>query len=50
MLTNRYYLDTLYPLQDKALHIIRQLDTEFYLTGGTAASRSYLDHHLNPIS
>lgn len=37
MLTNTYYIDTLYPLQDQALQVIRRADTEFYLTGGTAA-------------
>lgn len=47
MLTNGYYQDILYPLQDRALQIIHQLDTQFYLSGGTAASRGYLNHRFS---
>ena len=42
-----FYEKKLYPLQDRALKIIRQVDTEFYLTGGTAASRGYLNHRYS---
>jgi Nucleotidyl transferase AbiEii toxin, Type IV TA system len=41
------YFDALYPLQDSVLRLIRQTDTGFYLTGGTAASRGYLNHRFS---
>jgi len=43
----KYYIDTLYPLQDKILDIIEQLSLDFYLTGGTALSRCYLQHRYS---
>ena len=42
-----FYLDTLYPLQDEILQVISKLDTGFYLTGGTAVSRGYLQHRFS---
>ncbi|MBC8336754.1 MAG: nucleotidyl transferase AbiEii/AbiGii toxin family protein [Anaerolineales bacterium] len=42
-----FYKKTLYPLQDKVLKQINQLETGFYLTGGTAASRAYLQHRYS---
>ena len=42
-----YYIDTLYPLQDKVLKILSEIKTEFYLTGGTALSRGYLNHRYS---
>ncbi len=42
-----YYQNTLYPLQDKVLEIIRKLPVGFYLTGGTALSRAYLHHRYS---
>jgi predicted nucleotidyltransferase component of viral defense system len=42
-----YYLDQLYPLQDKVLRVITACDTDFYLTGGTALSRVYLQHRFS---
>ena len=39
-----YYQNILYPLQDKVLEIVGSLPVEFYLTGGTALSRAYLNH------
>ena len=42
-----YYSGKLYPLQDKVLEIISDLDTGFYLTGGTALSRVYLRHRFS---
>lgn len=42
-----FYLEKLYPLQDEAIKAINQTDTGFYLTGGTAASRGYLDHRFS---
>lgn len=44
---NSYYEGTLYPLQDKILQLIDQLNTPFYLTGGTALSRCYLHHRYS---
>jgi len=42
-----YYQNILYPLQDKILRIIEKLPVDFYLTGGTALSRAYLDHRYS---
>lgn len=39
-----FYTHTLYPFQDELLKLINQVETGFYLTGGTAASRGYLRH------
>ncbi|MHB8483679.1 MAG: nucleotidyl transferase AbiEii/AbiGii toxin family protein [Nitrospiria bacterium] len=41
------YFTKLYSFQDKVLKIINQLDTDFYLTGGTASSRGYLNHRFS---
>ena len=40
----------LYPLQDAVLAAFAATDTEFYLTGGTAASRAYLGHRFSDDS
>jgi predicted nucleotidyltransferase component of viral defense system len=42
-----FYFDRLYPFQDQILDSIRMLATGFYLTGGTAASRGYLNHRFS---
>ena len=42
-----FYQNKLYPFQDAVLQIVNQLDTGFYLTGGTAASRGYLHHRYS---
>ncbi len=42
-----YYFDILYPFQDQVLELITRLDTGFHLTGGTAASRGYLQHRFS---
>ncbi len=42
-----YYFERLYPLQDQILRSIQALKTGFYLTGGTAASRGYLQHRFS---
>jgi hypothetical protein len=42
-----FYVDVLYPLQDEVLRILGDVDTELYLTGGTAASRGYLHHRFS---
>lgn len=44
---NDFYFDVLYPFQDRVLRILDRLDTGFYLSGGTAASRGYLHHRLS---
>jgi predicted nucleotidyltransferase component of viral defense system len=43
----KYYEEILYPLQDKALKVLDDMDTGFYLTGGTALSRAYLNHRYS---
>lgn len=47
MIKPEFYFKHLYPLQDQVLSLIRQVDTGFYLTGGTAASRGYLQHRFS---
>lgn len=42
-----YYFRVLYPLQDRVIGILSGLETGFYLTGGTAASRGYLNHRFS---
>lgn len=41
------YFDVLYPIQDRVLGILNGLETGFYLSGGTAASRGYLHHRFS---
>jgi hypothetical protein len=41
------YFSKLYPLQDEVLAAFSAAETEFYLTGGTAASRGYLRHRFS---
>lgn len=47
MAMNSYYNDTLYPLQDNVLKLVDELQTPFYLTGGTALSRCYFNHRYS---
>lgn len=47
MAMSSYYNDTLYPLQNKVLKLIANLQTPFYLTGGTALSRCYFNHRYS---
>ena len=42
-----YYTDTLYPLQNKVLQLLNNNNSDFYLTGGTALSRGYLNHRYS---
>jgi len=42
-----YYEQQLYPLQNSVLRVISSADTPFYLTGGTALSRMYLQHRYS---
>lgn len=43
----RFYLDKLYPLQDQILNLLSRVESDFYLTGGTALSRHYLNHRFS---
>ncbi len=43
----KYYLNKLYPVQDKILRILEELPMQFYLTGGTALSRAWLHHRFS---
>lgn len=42
-----YYFEQLYPLQDQVLSLIDAQATGFYLTGGTALARAYLQHRFS---
>ncbi len=42
-----FYFDTLYPFQNQVLQTLNGLETGFYLSGGTAASRAYLNHRFS---
>ncbi len=46
-LQKEFYFNKLYPLQDEVLKVIAGCDTDFYLTGGTALSRFYLQHRFS---
>lgn len=46
-MNREFFFDVLYPLQDRVLGVLRGLDTHFYLSGGTAASRGYLHHRFS---
>jgi len=42
-----FYLTRLYPRQNGVLARLASVETGFYLTGGTAASRAYLHHRFS---
>lgn len=42
-----YFLKQLYPFQDRVLSILNKLETGFYLSGGTALSRGYINHRFS---
>lgn len=42
-----YYSEVLYPEQDRVLNILKNCELPFYLTGGTAVSRGYLNHRYS---
>jgi len=44
---NQFYQDILYPFQEQVLRTLTGIETGFYLTGGTAASRGYLNHRYS---
>ena len=43
----KYYTNQLYPLQDKVLQAVQEVNHSFYLSGGTALSRFYLHHRYS---
>ncbi len=43
----KYYQDKLYPFQDEILDLVEKAEVDFYLTGGTALSRCYLEHRYS---
>ncbi|MFH0992206.1 MAG: nucleotidyl transferase AbiEii/AbiGii toxin family protein [bacterium] len=47
LLSNDYYLNKLYPLQDDVLRAVASCTTDFYLTGGTALGRFFLQHRYS---
>jgi hypothetical protein len=46
-MSDKYYTHKLYPLQDKVLSEIININTFLYLTGGPVASRVYLNHRYS---
>lgn len=47
MVNHEFYFDTFYSFQDSILAICSQIESGFYLSGGTAASRGYLNHRFS---
>jgi hypothetical protein len=47
MISGAFYFDVLYPFQDRVIQVLAQVETRFYLSEGTAASRGYLHHRLS---
>lgn len=45
--SEKFYMESLYPLQDGVLKIVQDLKIPFYLTGGTALSRVYFNHRFS---
>lgn len=43
----KYYQNKLLPFQDDILQLIQDMEVPFYLTGGTALSRCYLNHRYS---
>ena len=43
----QYYLESLYPFQNEIIQIVNGRTDQFYLTGGTALSRGYLNHRYS---
>ena len=46
-MSNHFYKDNLYPLQDSVLKVIGASGTPFYLTGGTVLGRFLLHHRYS---
>ena len=47
MSNSPFYFNVLYPFQDRVIKVLQPAATGFYLTGGTAASRGYLQHRFS---
>lgn len=47
MADSSFYFNALYPFQDDVLRLVKEAQTGFYLTGGTALSRVYLNHRFS---
>ena len=43
----RKFYNNLYAVQDDLMKIVQDLEVDFYLTGGTALSRCYLNHRYS---
>jgi hypothetical protein len=43
----KFYTESLYPLQDGIIKLIVSLDTPFYLTGGTLLGRGHFNHRYS---
>ncbi|MDM8549934.1 nucleotidyl transferase AbiEii/AbiGii toxin family protein [Desulfobacterales bacterium HSG2] len=46
-LYDKFYRERLYPFQDGSLNIVKEMNTPFYLTGGTALDRGYFHHRYS---
>ncbi len=46
-MSENYYINNLYSVQDLVLKLIMRVDNTFYLTGGTALGRHYLKHRYS---
>ena len=46
-MSDHYFKNKLYPLQDSVLYLIGQTHSDFYLTGGTLLSRFVLHHRYS---
>lgn len=46
-MSETYYQNVLYPFQDRILKVIETSALDFYLTGGTALGRCYLNHRYS---
>jgi len=46
-MSDPFYVNKLYPLQDAVFKSIGSINNDFYLTGGTALSRLYLKHRYS---
>ncbi|MEI7801369.1 MAG: nucleotidyl transferase AbiEii/AbiGii toxin family protein [Bacteroidota bacterium] len=46
-MSDQYYTNKLYPLQNKVLKVLNQASTKLYLTGGTVVSRIYYHHRYS---
>jgi len=44
---DKSYYNNLYAFQDEIMKIVRNQEVDFYLTGGTALSRCYLNHRYS---